>query len=428
MSEQIAIDVETTVTLVEVTVAPNGIKGEPGTGMPIGGTLNQLPYKRSETDYDIGWTSAPEVTGVKFDMVTPDIPGVGEMAWNDADKTVNLGLTPEVTLQLGQESVAYARNRTGNIIANGTIVFVSGATGQNPEISVAHASNYAESIRVVAIATHDIFDNSAGFVTTFGVVRDIDTSAVNEGDMLYLAESGAFTNIPPAYPSNRVAIGVCLYSHAQNGKLFFYPRIVFRKFGDPVAGDYSGFNDIGYYKAYGGARAWRDEVGDAVSLRQQGAGVSQDPIGGAAVFAANADLNDFLYKNMQLNHDRDATSRIYPHLHFWQAEANMPNFLLQYRWHVNGQPRDETWKNLRCNIAAIPYTSGVLCQIATTEDGILPPANSYLSDIVQFRILRDNSNASGVFSGVDPYTQSVSILSFDVHIHVHSFGSSLQYA
>jgi hypothetical protein len=176
----------------------------------------------------------------------------------------------------------------------------------------------------------------------------------------------------------------------------------------------------------GDARPWRDELGDAISLQQTGTGVSRNNSEATVEFITGANLSDYLFMNVQLNHDKDLTSSLYPHIHFFQAQNTTPNFLLQYRWQVNGGTKVTSWTNLKCNTLAFTYSSGTLNQIAYSSP-ISVPAGTTVSDIVQFRILRDNANTSGVFTGSDPYTATVGVLAFDVHFQINSLGSTDQY-
>lgn len=177
----------------------------------------------------------------------------------------------------------------------------------------------------------------------------------------------------------------------------------------------------------GDATSWKDELGDAVNLKSQGAGVAMDEIESVAAFIHTAQITDYLYTNVQLNHDRCLTSSIYPHIHFFQAENAVPNFVLRYRWQINGGTKVTEWTYLKCNTLAFPYLSGTIHQIAYSSP-IPVPAGTTLSDIIQFRIIRDHDNASNSFTGQDPYTATVGVLSFDIHYVVDGFGSNDEYA
>jgi len=196
--------------------------------------------------------------------------------------------------------------------------------------------------------------------------------------------------------------------------------------GIVASGNYTDIDSTGHQTMHGDARPWRDEKNDALSLRSQGPGVSANVTESVVEFAASADLADYLYCNIQLNHDRDLASILSPHIHFFQAQNAVPNFLVQYRWQLNGGAKVTVWTPLRCNVAAFPYVTGTILQIAEAVSDISPPVGAAVSDIVQFRVLRDTGNASGLF-GADPYTGAVGVLSFDAHIQINSIGSTEEY-
>lgn len=194
------------------------------------------------------------------------------------------------------------------------------------------------------------------------------------------------------------------------------------KFGDVSGGDYAGFLADGTLQLYGAATVFRDEKNDVVNLKVAGTGVSINPTESTAEFTNASDLSDYLYVNVQLNHDRKLESNIYPHIHYFANDAVVPNFLLEYRWQVDGGAKTTAWTQLICNNAAFPYVSGTINQLAYSAP-ITPPVNDMLSDIVQFKIYRDNANTSTLFLGADKFPGTVGILSFDVHIELDSMGS-----
>lgn len=200
------------------------------------------------------------------------------------------------------------------------------------------------------------------------------------------------------------------------------------------APDITEFDATGHQTMEGDARPYRDELGDALSLSSSGPGVSvnlaeltQDFASNAA-YNANVALADLLYKNVQLNHDKDLEAEIHPHIHWFQAKDYTPNLLFQYRWQINGGLKTTAWTFLKCDNLAYPYTPGTTIPQLSYSAPIPVPVGAYLSDIVQFRIYRDTGNVSGEFAGVCPYNTggnaSVGVLSFDVHFQINSLGST----
>lgn len=194
-----------------------------------------------------------------------------------------------------------------------------------------------------------------------------------------------------------------------------------------AAGNQTAFDTTGHQTMTGNARPWRDEIADALNLKSQGPGVSINATESVAEFVHTAQVTDYLYINVQLNHDRDLAVNIFPHIHFFQAENKVPNFMLQYRWQLNGGEKTTAWTPLKCNTLAFAYSGTTKVNIAGTASGIAVPVGTTLSDIVQFRVIRDHDNASTLFTGEDPYTATVGVLAFDIHFQINSLGSTDEY-
>lgn len=126
----------------------------------------------------------------------------------------------DITLQLGQEEYLKVRNNTSDVIANGEAVFITGSQGTWPEVAPAIASNEPQS-HVIGLATHEIGVSSFGYVTTYGIVRDVDTSDFSDGDEVYLSPeiSGGLTGVSPIAPNYKVPVGHVIRSHPSNGTI-----------------------------------------------------------------------------------------------------------------------------------------------------------------------------------------------------------------
>jgi hypothetical protein len=192
------------------------------------------------------------------------------------------------------------------------------------------------------------------------------------------------------------------------------------------ASDFAAFESDGTLVNTGAATTFDDRIGDALSLKVSGVGISTNAAEGTQDFAVTANLSDYLYSNLQITHRWKIDSTIYPHLHFFQTVAGAPNFLLEYRWQSNDAAKTTAWTRLLINTLVFTYTSGALNQIARTASGITASGKN-LSDIIQFRLYRDNANSSGLFAGVDPVAATVGIMSFDTHFELDTLGSRQQY-
>lgn len=137
----------------------------------------------------------------------------GAVYWKDGSLNINSEVSG-VVLQAGQELWLKVRNGSGSPISNGTPVVITGANSQHVVVGVASISTHS-ALDVVAVATQNIANNADGYATLFGLVRDINTSALTEGAAVYLGAAGALTNTPSS--GKAVAIGVCVYKHASQG-------------------------------------------------------------------------------------------------------------------------------------------------------------------------------------------------------------------
>lgn len=158
------------------------------------------------------------ITGPDFIDFTPgiDIPyKEGRLFYDQLNGALGFyNEEADITLQIGQEFYKKVTNRSGETIENGTPVFISGSQGDLSKIFPAISKNvYSSSFdpsanSIIGIATHDIEDNSSGFVTEKGVVRGIDTRDFEAGDKLYLQTgSVGLRNTPPPFPYSVVEVG-----------------------------------------------------------------------------------------------------------------------------------------------------------------------------------------------------------------------------
>jgi hypothetical protein len=184
--------------------------------------FNQLDSKTpNQADYYVAGH-------IDFDTsVTPSF-SLGRMNWNQTDKTVDVDLDYDVTLQLGQEQYARVGNTTGVTIPNGMVVGFAGATSQALLVAPYLADGTSPSLYILGVMTHDLPDSGdKGYCTTWGFVRGLDTSAFTAGDILYASPTmaGGLTNVKPTAPDNVIPIAACVVSDATDGVIFVRPTI-----------------------------------------------------------------------------------------------------------------------------------------------------------------------------------------------------------
>lgn len=127
----------------------------------------------------------------------------GLMEWDNVNHTVQIhNDESDMRIQVGQETIARVKNETGETILNGTPVAYGGVcAGCKLPLIVKAKANAPLLINSVSVTTHDIPDDSIGYVTKRGVVRDFDTSAFSPGDIVYVSVSaGIYTVDRPVSP------------------------------------------------------------------------------------------------------------------------------------------------------------------------------------------------------------------------------------
>lgn len=174
-------------------------------------------------------TLLTNVSYIGFNRTAGHSVGFGEIAWNDVDDCLDIGMEYGVKLQTGLETYARVENNTGVTIPNGTVVgFVGVGPGGSISVAPYLADGSQPSLYVLGVMTHDLPDTGTrGYCTAWGYVRDIDTSGFAVGDLLFPSPTvaGALTNVKPTAPNNVIPIAVVLVSHATQGAIFVRPTI-----------------------------------------------------------------------------------------------------------------------------------------------------------------------------------------------------------
>ena len=104
---------------------------------------------------------------------------------------------PDTTINIGQELVTKVYNNSGTIITNGTVVRLDGGVNFGIPFIVRSQADTTSNANSLGIATHNIGIGETGYVTVWGTIGGVDTSAWNEGDVLYISATvaGELTNI-----------------------------------------------------------------------------------------------------------------------------------------------------------------------------------------------------------------------------------------
>lgn len=198
-----------------------------------GDTAPNTYLKLNQSSPQVVSGGSPQFDALSFNINNSLVSGVGKMRWNDESGTLEFGLAGEtVNLQIGQESVIRVRNRSNSNMNNGQLVSISGGTGKYPEVILSRADSVDKKC-VIGMLTEDISSNGFGYVTIFGLVRDINTTGSlygetwQEGDELFLSStiSGGLTKNEPNAPNYGVFVGVVVNVSADEGIIFVNPKM-----------------------------------------------------------------------------------------------------------------------------------------------------------------------------------------------------------
>ena len=212
---------ETTNTVVITTPGPAGPAGE---GVPGGGTTGQVLAKTGNTSFDTDWTSDLQANSLAFDTAGGVDPiADGQLAWNTDEGTLELG-KGGISNYLGAETMVLCRNASNTItIPKGTAVMFAGTLGASGRLKVAPmvADGTFPGYVFFGVTDQPILGGEDGYVTVFGKIRGIDTSAYDDGDILWCdpAVAGGLTVTEPQAPNLKLAIAAVIRA-GNNGTIF----------------------------------------------------------------------------------------------------------------------------------------------------------------------------------------------------------------
>ena len=142
----------------------------------------------------------PVVDGERGDVLTTD--GAGTLTF---DRT---------------RIYAQIKNVSGGTLFKGTPVHVSSSVGNLDEVVAASAS-VASTMPATFILAEDLADDEEGLGILTGFINGVNTSAFGEGDIVYVAPNGGYTNVKPTGSNLIQNLGI-VTRVAINGSGFIY--------------------------------------------------------------------------------------------------------------------------------------------------------------------------------------------------------------
>jgi hypothetical protein len=182
------------------------------------GTLQQVTTAGNTTN--VGMTTS----SLAFNTASGVTVTTGQMAWNAADLTVDIGMANGVTLQVGQEQ--YIKVKASEAISDGEAVMFAGVSGEhilaarNNMSSVGYLAEY-----FIGVATQNFALNEFGYVTVFGKINGLNTLAYTAGDLLYAdpAVIGGLTKVEPQAPNLHIIVAAVTKRAGGDGHILVRP-------------------------------------------------------------------------------------------------------------------------------------------------------------------------------------------------------------
>lgn len=145
----------------------------------------------------------------------------GVLFWKDSVKAPAYYANGDVTIDIAQKQVIYARNVTGTTIAKGQVVYVNGANSSLPTIALARSNALSTTI-VAGVTEEEILTSANGLVCVHGVVTGLNTNAYTAGQLLYLSATtaGELTGTRTSAPNYDIEVATVLSVNASTGTIY----------------------------------------------------------------------------------------------------------------------------------------------------------------------------------------------------------------
>lgn len=149
--------------------------------------------------------------------------------WDSVNGEMAYVVDDDGAISIGRETWDKMTNLSGVQVVNGDVVSGVGATGNRQAFTLTDATNTASSLACIGMVTVPTINNNApGRITKIGIVRGLDTSAFDEGAIVYVdpLNPGKLTQAQPQAPDFTIAVGVVTVKHASVGIINVNIRVV----------------------------------------------------------------------------------------------------------------------------------------------------------------------------------------------------------
>jgi hypothetical protein len=187
---------------------------------------------------------------IKFNTAGPQSPLIaGQMSYNQHEDCFDFRHNDGTTLQGGLEQHIRVHNHLNETLANGSVVMFAGIEDTNqipmPIVGKYIADSASSPLLLIGVLTTDIATGAIGRATTFGYVRDLNTTGSDvgetwlQGDLLWghPTIAGKMTKVRPTAPNVATSIAAVVRVGTTDGQLLVRPTIFPRLFFASFASD-----------------------------------------------------------------------------------------------------------------------------------------------------------------------------------------------
>jgi hypothetical protein len=153
--------------------------------------------------------------------VNPNTPAhsEGRVHWNVDRKTLQVDTdVNNFMIATGHVNVIRGKNTTNGTLTAGTVVYITGNSGQFATFGTASWDDETSSAYTIGIIAQSINQNNSGYAVIQGEITGINTNGYTPGTLLYLSSSGQYGSTKPVAPLHTVRLGQVVVSSV-NGSI-----------------------------------------------------------------------------------------------------------------------------------------------------------------------------------------------------------------
>jgi len=134
----------------------------------------------------------------------------GQLGWDSTYNSLAFGMAGgNIVQHIGEDQYLYIK--ASATITKGQVIMFTGSVGASGILTGAPATGITDGTYIIGVAAEAIANNDFGFVQTFGVLTNVNTSAFADGDILWYDPSvaGGLTATKPSAPNVKAQVAAC---------------------------------------------------------------------------------------------------------------------------------------------------------------------------------------------------------------------------